>query len=126
MSSRAAVKASAPAGSYSGVSCPRGLWIILRMVSRISSWSSRTLKESKVLPCGEGGFNMCKTKETFYKLYSLRNCGRPYEAQPPVFGLTKPVGMDQTLQSGNYRLTEWQAALLQGGLARLDWRRSRA
>ncbi|HOV32813.1 MAG TPA: DegT/DnrJ/EryC1/StrS family aminotransferase [Candidatus Hydrogenedens sp.] len=83
----------------------------------VSSWS---FQESKVLSCGEGGFNMCKTKELFYKIYSLRNCGRPYPATPPVFGLNKSVGMDKTIQSGNYRLTEWQAAILLGGLARLD------
>jgi L-glutamine:2-deoxy-scyllo-inosose/3-amino-2,3-dideoxy-scyllo-inosose aminotransferase len=28
--------------------------------------------------------------------------------------------MDNTLQSGNFRLTEWQAGMLQGGLQRLD------
>lgn len=83
----------------------------------VSSWS---FQESKVLSCGEGGFNMCRTKDLFYKIYSLRNCGRPYPAAPPVFGLKKGVGMEHTLQSGNYRLTEWQAALLLGGLSRLD------
>ncbi len=84
----------------------------------VSSWS---FQESKVLSSGEGGFNMCKTKELFYKLYSLRNCGRPYGASPAVFGLKKPADMEtMTLQSGNYRLTEWQAALLLGGLGRLD------
>ncbi len=83
----------------------------------VSSWS---FQESKVLSSGEGGFNMCNTKELFYKLYSLRNCGRPYEASPAVFGLKKAVGFDQTLQSGNCRLTEWQAAILLGGLGRLD------
>jgi L-glutamine:2-deoxy-scyllo-inosose/3-amino-2,3-dideoxy-scyllo-inosose aminotransferase len=83
----------------------------------VSSWS---FQESKVLSSGEGGFNMCKTKELFYKLYSLRNCGRPYAASPAVFGLKKPAAMDTTLQSGNYRLTEWQAAMLLGGLKRLD------
>jgi L-glutamine:2-deoxy-scyllo-inosose/3-amino-2,3-dideoxy-scyllo-inosose aminotransferase len=83
----------------------------------VSSWS---FQESKVLSAGEGGFNMCKTKELFYKIYSLRNCGRPYPACPPVFGLKKAVGMETALQSGNYRLTEWQAAILLGGLSRLD------
>ena len=83
----------------------------------VSSWS---FQESKVLSSGEGGFNMCKTKDLFHRLYSLRNCGRPYAADPPVFGLKKAAGMETTLQSGNYRLTEWQAALLLGGLKRLD------
>jgi L-glutamine:2-deoxy-scyllo-inosose/3-amino-2,3-dideoxy-scyllo-inosose aminotransferase len=81
---------------------------------------SFSMQESKVLSSGEGGFMTCKTKETFYKLYSLRNCGRPYEADPPVFGLKKAADMETTLQSGNYRITEWQAAILLGGLKRLD------
>lgn len=83
----------------------------------VSSWS---FQESKVLSSGEGGFNMCKTKELFEKIYSLRNCGRPYPACPPVFGLKKPSPMETALHSGNYRLTEWQAALLLGGLRRMD------
>ncbi|MCK5862993.1 MAG: DegT/DnrJ/EryC1/StrS family aminotransferase [Candidatus Hydrogenedentes bacterium] len=84
----------------------------------VSSWS---FQESKVLSSGEGGFNICKSKDLFYKLYSLRNCGRPYEADPVVFGLKKAANMDtSTLQSGNYRLTEWQAGMLLGGLERLD------
>ncbi|MBX3179516.1 MAG: DegT/DnrJ/EryC1/StrS family aminotransferase [Candidatus Hydrogenedentes bacterium] len=82
--------------------------------------ASFSFQESKVISSGEGGFNMCKTKEMFYRLYSLRNCGRPYEASPVVFGLKKPAAHDTTLQSGNYRLTEWQAAILLGALRRLD------
>jgi L-glutamine:2-deoxy-scyllo-inosose/3-amino-2,3-dideoxy-scyllo-inosose aminotransferase len=82
--------------------------------------ASFSFQESKVMSSGEGGFNMCKTKDLFYKLYSLRNCGRPYEASPVVFGLKKPVDISMALQSGNYRVTEWQAALLLGGLRRLD------
>ena len=83
----------------------------------VASWS---FQESKVISSGEGGFNMCKTEEQFYRLYSLRNCGRPYEANPPVFGLDKPALESTTLQSGNYRLTEWQAVMLLGALERLD------
>jgi len=83
----------------------------------ISAWS---FQESKVLSSGEGGFNMCRTEDLFYRLYSLRNCGRPYEAAPAVFGLNKAVDPSRTVQSGNYRLTEFQAALLLGGLKRLD------
>jgi L-glutamine:2-deoxy-scyllo-inosose/3-amino-2,3-dideoxy-scyllo-inosose aminotransferase len=81
-----------------------------------SSWS---FQESKTMSSGEGGFNMCKTKEVFNKLYSARNCGRYYEAEPAVFGMKKAATLDTALQSGNYRLTEWQAALLMGGLRRL-------
>ncbi len=82
--------------------------------------ASFSFQESKVLSSGEGGFNTCKKKETFLKLYSLRNCGRPYAAEPPVFGMKRAAHMGTTLHSGNFRLTEWQAALLLGGLKRLD------
>lgn len=82
----------------------------------VSSWS---FQQSKVLSSGEGGFNMCKTKELFYKLYSLRNCGRNFPGTGQ-FGLKKESPWGDTLQSGNYRLTEWQAVMLQGGLRRLD------
>lgn len=83
----------------------------------ISSWS---FQESKVLSCGEGGFNMCQTKRMFERIYSLRNCGRPYEAEPPVFGMTKAAPGSSALHSGNYRIGEFQAAMLLGGLRRLD------
>lgn len=83
----------------------------------VSSWS---FQESKVLSSGEGGFNMCKSKDLFHRLYSLRNCGRPYPADPAVFGLKNGAAMDTALQSGNFRITEWQAAILLGGLSRLD------
>lgn len=68
-----------------------------------------SFQESKVLSSGEGGFITCRTKRVFERLYSLRNCGR---------GLGNRMG--NTLQSGNYRITEWQAGVLLGGLKRLD------
>lgn len=72
----------------------------------VSSWS---FQESKVLSSGEGGFNMCKTQELFERLYSLRNCGRGWQGD-----------MNHAVQSGNYRITEWQAGILWCGLQRLD------
>jgi L-glutamine:2-deoxy-scyllo-inosose/3-amino-2,3-dideoxy-scyllo-inosose aminotransferase len=71
--------------------------------------ASFSFQESKVLSSGEGGFNTCKTKETFERLYSLRNCSRGFMGDHT-----------NALQSGNYRLTEWQAAILTCGLGRLD------
>ncbi len=71
--------------------------------------ASFSFQESKTLSCGEGGFNMCRTKKLFERIYSLRNCGRGWRDD-----------MTNAIQSGNYRITEWQAALLLGGLKRLD------
>ena len=78
-------------------------------VGSMGDIGSFSFQESKVLSSGEGGFNTCKTKVQFERLYSLRNCGRGYKGD-----------MTNAIQSGNYRLTEWQAALLLGGLSRMD------
>jgi len=59
-----------------------------------------SLQSSKVLTSGEGGVNLTQSWDLFQKLYALRNCGRPFLERSP------------TLQSGNYRMTELQAALL--------------
>jgi len=78
-------------------------------VGTMGDVGSFSFQESKVLSCGEGGFNTCKSKIIFERIYSLRNCGRGYKDD-----------MTNAIQSGNYRITEWQAALLLGGLSRMD------
>jgi L-glutamine:2-deoxy-scyllo-inosose/3-amino-2,3-dideoxy-scyllo-inosose aminotransferase len=69
-----------------------------------------SLQISKVLSAGEGGVNLTNDWDLFQKLYSLRNCGRPFRAGSP------------TRQSGNYRLTELQAALALAQMPSLDER----
>ncbi|MDQ3661649.1 MAG: DegT/DnrJ/EryC1/StrS family aminotransferase [Actinomycetota bacterium] len=68
-----------------------------------------SFQSSKTLTAGEGGFITTNDQALFEMLYSLRNCGRPREG----------AGEDKwrPIQSGNYRTTEWQAAVL---LAQLD------
>lgn len=78
-------------------------------VGTLGDASSFSFQESKVLSSGEGGFNMCQNKVLFEKLYSLRNCGRGWQDN-----------MKNAVQSGNYRITEFQAVMLLGGLKRLD------
>lgn len=58
---------------------------------------------TKSLTAGEGGFCTTNSDSLHQRLDALRNCGRtPADA-----------GADwQPLQSGNYRLSEWQAAVL--------------
>ena len=67
-----------------------------------------SLQQSKVLTSGEGGVTLTQDWELFQKLYSLRNCGRPFREGSPA------------LQSGNYRLTELQAALLLAQMERIE------
>jgi len=81
-----------------------------------------SFQESKVLSSGEGGFNTCKDPEIFRLLYSLRNCGRETGGEfgrRRIFGRIWKPDPDVEIQSGNFRLTEWQAAELLCGLQRL-------
>ncbi len=78
-------------------------------VGSLGDAASFSFQESKVISSGEGGFVTVKDKRLFERLYSLRNCGRGYKGD-----------MTNAIQSGNYRITEWQAALLLGGLRRLE------
>lgn len=80
-----------------------------KMVGALGDISSFSFQESKVMSSGEGGFNMTQNKVLFERLYSLRNCGRGWQDD-----------MTNALQSGNYRITEFQAAILLGALGRLD------
>jgi L-glutamine:2-deoxy-scyllo-inosose/3-amino-2,3-dideoxy-scyllo-inosose aminotransferase len=59
-----------------------------------------SLQLSKVLTAGEGGLTLTDDWELFQLLYALRNCGRPLHDGSP------------SRQSGNYRMTDLQAALL--------------
>jgi len=66
---------------------------------------------SKSLNAGEGGFVMTNDDRLFERLYSLRNCGRRRPGADPATW--------EPIQSGNYRMTEWQAAILRAQLERL-------
>ena len=71
-----------------------------RGVGTLGQVGAFSLQQSKVLTSGEGGLTLTDDWDVFQRLYSLRNCGRPFQPGSP------------TVQSGNYRLTELQAALL--------------
>jgi L-glutamine:2-deoxy-scyllo-inosose/3-amino-2,3-dideoxy-scyllo-inosose aminotransferase len=74
-----------------------------RGVGSIGAIGCFSFQSSKSLTCGEGGFCTTNSDALRDRLDSLRNCGRPPERPGP--GWTD-------VQSGNYRLTEWQAAIL--------------
>jgi L-glutamine:2-deoxy-scyllo-inosose/3-amino-2,3-dideoxy-scyllo-inosose aminotransferase len=70
-----------------------------------------SFQESKVMTAGEGGAIITDDERLAARLDSLRNCGRvspllPAERQSPP-------------SSGNFRITEWQAAVLLAQLERL-------
>ncbi|MFA5329734.1 MAG: DegT/DnrJ/EryC1/StrS family aminotransferase [Prolixibacteraceae bacterium] len=77
---------------------------------------------SKHLTAGEGGSVTTNNFELYEKLDALRNCGRRPEPQN-ASGADKGEGQyfdaGNFLQSGNYRITEFQAAILIEALKRL-------
>ena len=70
-----------------------------------------SFQQSKVMTAGEGGGILVQDDRLFGRLDQLRNCGR--------FSPHLPAETQRHLQSGNFRISEWQAAALLGQLARL-------
>ncbi len=77
---------------------------------------------SKHLTAGEGGVMTTDDDEVAERLDALRNCGRRPEGEPEG-EVDKGAGHygdeGNFIQSGNYRITEFQAAILVEGLKRL-------
>ncbi len=70
-----------------------------------------SFQTSKNLCAGEGGIVLINDRELYERAWALHNCGRtPPDAE---FGNIEPFG-------GNFRMTEWQAAILLSRLTRLE------
>lgn len=86
----------------------------------IGDIGSFSLQLSKVLTCGEGGILVTSDDRLAVLLDALRNCGR----RPTYGGMDKASGQygleGDLIQSGNYRITDFQAAVLIGQLERLE------
>jgi len=80
-------------------------------VGTVGDIGTFSFQQTKVVTAGEGGAILVQDEELYRRLDQLRNCGRP----SPHF----PAEGQGPLQSGNYRITEWQAAILLGQLGRL-------
>jgi L-glutamine:2-deoxy-scyllo-inosose/3-amino-2,3-dideoxy-scyllo-inosose aminotransferase len=88
----------------------------------IGDIGSFSLQLSKHLTAGEGGILTTNNFDLYERLDALRNCGRRPEPEY-ISKTSKGEGQyfDQGnfLQSGNYRITEFQSAILIEGLKRL-------
>ncbi|MGV8096621.1 MAG: DegT/DnrJ/EryC1/StrS family aminotransferase [Mangrovibacterium sp.] len=88
----------------------------------IGDIGSFSFQLSKHLTAGEGGALTTNNFELYEKLDALRNCGRRPEPENTAKA-DKGEGVyfdaGNFLQSGNYRITEFQAAILIEGLKRL-------
>lgn len=72
-----------------------------------------SLQASKVLNSGEGGFISTSDSRLWHRMDSLRNCGRHNWGGPEDNAEHYP-------QSGNFRISEFQAAILNCQLERLE------
>lgn len=87
----------------------------------IGDIGSFSFQLSKLMTAGEGGALTTSDPELWEKLDALRNCGRRPEqkgAADKGAGIYGDEG--NFIQSGNYRITEFQAALLTESLHRLS------
>ena len=74
-----------------------------------------SFQTSKLMSSGEGGAVLCRDEATLDRVYALVNCGRQRPER----------AADQPLVGHNYRLSDLQAAVLQGQLDRLDEQHAR-
>jgi len=88
-----------------------------KKVGTIGDIGSFSLQKLKVLTCGEGGILTTNSFEIAEKLDALRNCGRrPIMSERFNVDTRNYVSEGNFIQSGNYRITEFQAAILLGQL----------
>ena len=86
----------------------------------IGDIGSFSFQLSKLITAGEGGALTTSDSALYERLDALRNCGRRPEPESDA-GKGEGVYADEGnfLQSGNYRLTDFQAAMLLESLKRL-------
>jgi dTDP-4-amino-4,6-dideoxygalactose transaminase len=86
----------------------------------IGDVGSFSFQLSKLVTVGEGGALTTSDSRLFEKLDALRNCGRRPERKKRADKGSGVYGSEgDFIQSGNYRVTEFQAALLLESLRRL-------
>jgi L-glutamine:2-deoxy-scyllo-inosose/3-amino-2,3-dideoxy-scyllo-inosose aminotransferase len=85
----------------------------------IGDIGSFSFQLSKLMTAGEGGALTTSDPELYEKLDALRNCGRRPESDAARKGEGIYGSEGDFVQSGNYRMTDFQAALLLEQLRRL-------
>ena len=81
-----------------------------RRVGAIGDIGAFSFQSSKNLNSGEGGAIVTNDEDLYFKAWSLHNCGR----------LPQGAWYEHHLLGGNFRITEFQVALLLAQLERLD------
>lgn len=86
----------------------------------IGAVGSFSLQLSKVLTAGEGGILTTSNQNLWERLDALRNCGRRPNLKVDDAGGGNYGLEGDLIQSGNFRITEFQAAVLLAQFARLE------
>ena len=81
-----------------------------KRVGAIGNMGTFSFQSSKNITSGEGGIIVTNDEDLYTKAWSLHNCGR----------LPRGLWYEHHLPGGNYRMTEFQAAILLVQLERLD------
>ena len=81
---------------------------------------SFSFQQSKILTSGEGGAITCRDDEIYRTCFALKQVGWCPDPAVPLTRDTPPQLARAGRYGHNYRITEMQAALLRGGLARLE------
>ena len=91
-----------------------------KRAGNIGDIGSFSFQLSKLMTSGEGGALTVSKPDLYEKLDALRNCGRrPEQFQTDERGEGHYGDEGNFIQSGNYRITDFQAALLLESLKRL-------
>lgn len=88
-------------------------------VGSIGNIGSFSFQLSKLLTAGEGGALTTDSRELFMRLDALRNCGRRPVEETGKKGGGVYVSEGDLVQSGNYRISDFQAAILVEQLRRM-------
>lgn len=82
-----------------------------KRVGSIGDAGSFSFQASKNLTAGEGGFITVNDTKLFEKFWSIHHCGRDYHGK---------IWYDHVNIGTNARMTEWQAAILDAQMDKLD------
>jgi L-glutamine:2-deoxy-scyllo-inosose/3-amino-2,3-dideoxy-scyllo-inosose aminotransferase len=88
-------------------------------VGSIGDMGSFSFQLSKVLTAGEGGALTTNSRQLFMRLDALRNCGRKPMEETGKKASGVYISEGDFVQSGNYRITDFQAAILVEQLKRM-------
>jgi L-glutamine:2-deoxy-scyllo-inosose/3-amino-2,3-dideoxy-scyllo-inosose aminotransferase len=91
-----------------------------RKAGTLGAVGSFSLQLSKILNAGEGGLLTTSDEKLWELLDALRNCGRRPNLKVNDAGGGNYGLEGDLIQSGNYRITEFQAAVLLAQLGRLE------